>query len=114
MQVRCLEPKRVRRAEVCELIAPLEALRSAADALQRTFVRDEFLCPITQEVMVEPVTCADGHSYERQAIEQWLRQQTDREMPLTSPKTNEPLAHPHINPNHQLRALIRAAHPEAF
>ena len=99
---------------MAELIAPLEALRGAADALQRSFVRDEFVCPITQELMVEPVTCADGHTYERRAIDQWLRQLSEREQPLTSPKTNEPLAHPHLNPNHQLRALIRAEHPDAF
>ena len=32
-----------------------------------------FLCPITLEVMKEPVVCADGHTYERRAIEEWLR-----------------------------------------
>ena len=32
-----------------------------------------FLCPITLEVMKEPVVCADGHTYERSAIEEWLR-----------------------------------------
>ena len=31
-----------------------------------------FLCPISQEIMRDPVTCADGHSYERASIERWL------------------------------------------
>ena len=30
---------------------------------------DEYVCPITQEFMVDPVTCADGHSYEKAEIE---------------------------------------------
>ena len=31
------------------------------------------ICPITQEIMQDPVvTVCDGHSYERQAIEDWF------------------------------------------
>ncbi len=33
--------------------------------LQGMRVRDEFLCPITFELMWDPVVAADGHSYER-------------------------------------------------
>lgn len=33
----------------------------------------EFVDCITQEVMLDPVITADGHSYERAAIEQWLK-----------------------------------------
>jgi hypothetical protein len=36
-------------------------------------VPPEFVDCITQEVMVDPVITADGHSYERTAIEVWLR-----------------------------------------
>ena len=43
---------------------------------------------------------ADGHSYERSAIEDWLRHNG------TSPKTNAPLPHRDLTPNHTLRALI--------
>lgn len=32
-----------------------------------------FLCPITQEVLKDPVLAVDGHVYERAAIEQWFR-----------------------------------------
>eukprot|EP00900_Chrysochromulina_parva_P014236 jgi/Chrpa1/22813/Chrysochromulina_OHIO_Genome00009326-RA len=31
-----------------------------------------FLCPMSSEIMRDPVTCADGHSYERTEIERWL------------------------------------------
>ena len=61
---------------------------------------DEFLCPITREVMNEPVVCSDGHTYELQSIQQWLR--THR----TSPKTNSVLPNKNLIPNHALRSQI--------
>jgi hypothetical protein len=32
-----------------------------------------YFCPITQEIMRDPVLLGDGHSYERLAILQWLQ-----------------------------------------
>lgn len=58
------------------------------------------ICPITQDVMEDPVVCADGHSYERIAITQWLLARD------TSPCTNAPLLHKNVVPNHALRNLI--------
>ena len=46
----------------------------------------EFICPISQEVMEDPVFCSDGHSYERAEIEKWLAMGN-----RTSPMTNERL-----------------------
>ena len=46
-------------------------------------VPPQYLCPITGEVMEDPVTTADGHAYERAAIAQWLQAHD------TSPVTNE-------------------------
>ena len=45
----------------------------------------EFLCAITQELPIDPVTAEDGRVYERSAIEEWL---TKNEK---SPHTNEPM-----------------------
>ena len=59
-----------------------------------------FLCPISQELMRDPVVCADGHSYERANIARWLR--THR----TSPKTGAVLEHMVLTPNHALRNSI--------
>jgi hypothetical protein len=33
---------------------------------------ESFFCPITQEIMVDPVSTVGGQTYERAAIEQWL------------------------------------------
>ena len=61
----------------------------------------DYVCPITHEIMTDPVVTADGQSYERYAIEQWLRHST------LSPLTNEPLSHLALTPNMALRRLIR-------
>ena len=45
----------------------------------------ELLCPITQELPIDPVIAEDGRVYDRSAIEQWLA--TNEK----SPHTNEPM-----------------------
>lgn len=61
----------------------------------------EMLCPISSDIMRDPVICADGHTYERATIAEWVRRKA------TSPLTNEPLAEPVLLiPNHALRSLI--------
>ena len=32
---------------------------------------DEFFCPISHEVMGDPVVASDGYSYERVALQKW-------------------------------------------
>ena len=59
-----------------------------------------FVCPITHDVLVEPVSTADGHTYSRAAIEQWLDDHN------TSPATGAVLAHRDLVPNHALRNAI--------
>ena len=60
----------------------------------------QFLCPITGELMREPVTTADGHVFERSAIERWLATHS------TSPMTGMPLEHTKLAPAHAIRQLI--------
>lgn len=69
-------------------------------ALQGT-VHDAFLCHIGLGVMVDPVVCLDGHSYERVNIEHWF-ETSDR-----SPKTGLPLSSKLLIANHSLRAAIQ-------
>ena len=57
-------------------------------------------CPITQEIMRDPVICADGHSYDRGAIHAWLQAHD------TSPLTGSVLNHKMLTPNHALRSII--------
>ena len=64
-------------------------------------VDEQLTCPITMELMRDPVITADGHTYERAAIESWM--QTNN----TSPLTGEPLEHRILTPNHIVRGLLR-------
>ncbi|KAL1523116.1 hypothetical protein AB1Y20_018073 [Prymnesium parvum] len=61
----------------------------------------EYLCPITQELMVDPVSTCDGHTYERAAIAQWLKRH------MTSPLTGARLDSSNVIPNISLRKLIQ-------
>jgi hypothetical protein len=63
-------------------------------------IPESFVCPITQEVMTDPVCTVDGHTYERSAITEWLR------VRRTSPKTNLVLPSIQLTPNHSLRSAI--------
>jgi len=63
---------------------------------------DAFLCPITREIMNDPVICCDGHTYEREAIDMWLKSNS------RSPKTNQPLHSRILIPNHAMRNSIDA------
>ncbi|KAM0976042.1 hypothetical protein ACFX15_018472 [Malus domestica] len=64
-----------------------------------------FLCPIFQEVMKDPHIAADGFSYEKEAIGEWLRLGHN-----TSPMTNLKLEHNIVIPNHTLRSLAQDWH----
>ncbi|XP_048455515.1 WD repeat, SAM and U-box domain-containing protein 1 isoform X1 [Rhincodon typus] len=64
-------------------------------------VPDEFLCPISREIMTDPVIASDGYSYEREAIESWINTKK-----RTSPMTNKPLETSLITPNRTLKMAI--------
>ena len=61
----------------------------------------EFLCPITHELLQDPVVLCDGHTYERKAIERWLKGGK-----RTSPMTGAVLASTALTPNFTLRSMI--------
>lgn len=63
---------------------------------------NDYLCPIFQELMEDPVSTADGQSYERKAIEEWFK--TGR---ITSPLTGERLPNRSLRPNLVLKSVIQ-------
>ena len=66
----------------------------------RTAPPDEFVCPLTLELMTDPVVASDGHSYERAAIAGVLASANKK-----SPLTREVLR-PDLVPNRALRRRI--------
>jgi U-box domain len=63
-----------------------------------------FLCPISLELMQDPVTPLTGITYDRSSIDKWL--QTNK--PHTCPVTRQPLTDLTLTPNHTLRRLIQS------
>ncbi|KAG6466345.1 U-box domain-containing protein 8-like [Zingiber officinale] len=63
---------------------------------------DDFRCPISLEVMTDPVILSSGHTFDRASIQRWLDAGN-----RTCPVTNLPLpASPSLISNHALRSLI--------
>ena len=61
-----------------------------------------FRCPISLDLMRDPVTAPTGITYDRESIEAWL--DTGR---ATCPVTHAPLRHEDLVPNHAIRRVIQ-------
>mmetsp|Transcript_89799 Transcript_89799/g.187679 ORF Transcript_89799/g.187679 Transcript_89799/m.187679 type:complete len:791 (+) Transcript_89799:140-2512(+) len=73
--------------------------RNAAKAMG---VHAAFCCPLTMQPLKDPVIASDGHTYERKAMEAWLR------VTSTSPLTGTLLQHRHLVENLNLRSVMEA------
>ncbi|GMI71105.1 plant U-box 23 [Hibiscus trionum] len=64
-----------------------------------------FICPISLQIMKDPVTAITGITYDRDSIEQWLLKAKTTNCPVTQ----QPLpTFSDLTPNHMLRRLIQA------
>ncbi|XP_052183984.1 U-box domain-containing protein 8 [Diospyros lotus] len=63
---------------------------------------DDFKCPISLEIMSDPVILSSGHTFDRASIQRWL-DSGHRTCPITKLPLSEP---PSLIPNHALRSLI--------
>lgn len=107
LALRCSEMRRKDRPDLSEHVLPtLERLKDVAtkareSALQgHTAPPSHFICPILQEVMIDPYVASDGYTYDRKAIELWLSTND------SSPMTNLRLPNKSLIPNHSLRSAI--------
>ncbi|KAM1300319.1 hypothetical protein ACFX2H_011507 [Malus domestica] len=66
------------------------------------FNLEDFRCPISLEIMADPVTVATGQSYDRCSIAKWFRADN-----LICPKTGEKLKNTEVVPNLALKRLIQ-------
>ncbi|KNA06342.1 hypothetical protein SOVF_181890 [Spinacia oleracea] len=74
------------------------ALSSQFDQLN---VPDEYRCPISKEIMKDPVILSTGQTYDRPFIQKWLKEGN-----RTCPQTQQVLSHIELTPNHLIRDLI--------
>lgn len=64
-------------------------------------IPDEFRCPITLDLMRDPVIVASGHTYDRNSIARWINSGH-----YTCPKSGQKLLHMALIPNYALKSLI--------
>nr|XP_043612775.1 U-box domain-containing protein 19 [Erigeron canadensis] len=63
---------------------------------------DDFRCPISLEIMSDPVTLTTGHTYDRASIEKWFKSGN-----LTCPKTGEKVNSGSLVSNLCIRSIIK-------
>ncbi|OMP11112.1 hypothetical protein CCACVL1_00664 [Corchorus capsularis] len=67
-------------------------------------IPQHFLCPISLQLMRDPVTISTGITYDRDSIEKWLFSCKNK----TCPVSKQVLLDSDLTPNHTLRRLIQA------
>ena len=99
MMAEAIELKRARTAAD----GKVQQIRSELLELVRDLTKEEeegTICPITRIPFEDPVIASDGFTYEREAIEQWLRSNN------RSPQTNQVLTSRILIPNRTLRSQL--------
>ncbi|CAN6912697.1 unnamed protein product [Brassica oleracea] len=103
----CTEMRRRDRPDLKDQIIPtLERLWKVVEKAQNSLSRtsldppSHFICPLLKGVMNQPCVAADGFTYDREAIEDWLREND------TSPVTNLPLPNKNLLANYTLYSAI--------
>jgi hypothetical protein len=95
--------KRSRLERVTEVVESDNASLPSKDTSSPPEDRDApkgFICPLTLEIMYDPVLDPEGNTYERRAITEWLRHKRN------SPVSRQPLNEKMLIPNNALRETI--------
>ncbi|XP_011038585.1 PREDICTED: E3 ubiquitin-protein ligase PUB23-like [Populus euphratica] len=65
-----------------------------------------FICPISLQIMKDPVTISTGMTFDRESIQKWLFSYKN----IACPITKQPLSDFRLTPNSNLRRLIQSWH----
>jgi hypothetical protein len=76
--------------------------KQAAAAAEEVAVPAQFVCPISLDLMRDPVTAPTGITYDRESVEGWLARGNAR-----CPVTGRPLRLADLVPNHATRRMIQ-------
>jgi hypothetical protein len=90
----------INKVSISFLLGLISCLYSSDDDLRPI----EHKCPITLDVMRDPVVASDGHTYEKHAIEQHFG------IRATSPSTGLVISK-NLIPNHALKKMIKEWKP---
>ncbi|PON90486.1 Coatomer beta subunit [Trema orientale] len=69
-------------------------------------IYDAFVCPLTKQVMRDPVTLENGQTFEREAIEKWFKECKESGRKLVCPLTLKELRSTDLKPSIALRNTI--------
>lgn len=69
-------------------------------------IYDSFICPLTKQVMRDPVTLENGQTFEREAIEKWFKECRESGRRPVCPFTQRELRSTELNPSIALRNTI--------
>lgn len=69
-------------------------------------IYDSFVCPLTKQVMRDPVTIESGQTFERAAIEKWFKECRESRRRPICPLTLKELKSTDLNPSIALRNTI--------
>jgi hypothetical protein len=67
---------------------------------------DDFFCPVSLDLMVDPVTAADGYTYERASIERWIRDKRGNDGKVKSPMSGIKMVLEPLHSNFSLKSRI--------
>mmetsp|Transcript_12233 Transcript_12233/g.20266 ORF Transcript_12233/g.20266 Transcript_12233/m.20266 type:complete len:642 (-) Transcript_12233:155-2080(-) len=98
-----LDSKKYNKMPLPPSTAPENLVSNEPDELEPP---NELCCCITGDLMDDPVTAMDGHTYERSAIEAWYARFNSDTAP-TSPLTNEALPSRRLIPSHNIRSQCK-------
>ncbi|KAF5198975.1 U-box domain-containing protein [Thalictrum thalictroides] len=84
-----------------DLPSGIDKQASSDESPKSPVIPDDFRCPISLELMKDPVIVSTGQTYERACIEKWLEAGHG-----TCPKTQQTLSGSVLTPNYVLRSLI--------
>ncbi|KAJ8479202.1 hypothetical protein OPV22_022929 [Ensete ventricosum] len=81
--------------------SPLANLRRTAERMDSASVPEHFRCPISSELMKDPVVLASGQTYDRPFIREWLNSGN-----RTCPQSHQILPNTILTPNHLVHRMI--------
>ena len=67
---------------------------------------EAFICPLTKQVMQDPVSLENGQTFERSAITRWLQECKEKGRIPTCPVTGDELDSTSLRPSNALRSTI--------
>ncbi|XP_023772498.1 U-box domain-containing protein 11 [Lactuca sativa] len=90
-------------SKISSASSPLDICKNIDEnkKLDAPAIPDDFLCPISLELMRDPVIVSTGQTYERSYIQRWIDCGN-----TTCPKTQQKLQNTTLTPNYVLRSLI--------